>query len=325
MVTPHIRRREAPRACSGAQARTRRREGASSGREGGSAALRLLTICARRARRLRYLIVAMRSNFNVSRALASPRLRAFALLLVTSAASCGGSSGPPAASQSEASKADADKAAKEKAAAEEVKKAAEAAERELPTTCTPDEKGVCLPPEAWVKRLCGGAYPDVALRMFAKGTPWTRAYLRRTMDAWNASGGSSSNDKVEVDEEVILLVHRMPDTGGMQVSGGAGGSYEALRWDGTCVSLMSEEVTTRLPPKAKSAKIPWKNLDLSTREALAADAKVGAVVADQRKECKGATFGGVSDKCVKADAKLSVVIVDYVRNGGTLPAPETRP
>ncbi|HLM73190.1 MAG TPA: hypothetical protein VK459_10880, partial [Polyangiaceae bacterium] len=60
--------------------------------------------------------------------------------------------------------------------------------KELPTTCTPNEAGLCVPPEEWVKRLCGGSFPDVALAMFGKGTPWTRGYLRRTMDAWSASG-----------------------------------------------------------------------------------------------------------------------------------------
>lgn len=237
-------------------------------------------------------------------------------------AGCGSSAPPPAAAPSDTSKAAAEPAPKKDAEADAAAQAA--AEKAVPTTCTPDANGLCAPPAAFVKHLCAGAYPDVALVFFGKGTPWTRGYLRRTMEAWNASGGASSNEKVEFDEEVILLIHRAPDTGGMQVSG-AGGSYEALRWDGTCVSLMSEEVTTKLPPKAKYAKIPWKTLDVKTRDALAADSKVGAVVTDYRKECKGASFGEVSTKCVKADQKLSVVIVDYIRGGGTVPAPASLP
>jgi hypothetical protein len=161
--------------------------------------------------------------------------------------------------------------------------------------------------------------------MFAKDTPWTRAYLRRTMDAWSASGGASSNEKVVFDEEVILLVHRAPDTGGMQVSGAGGGSYEALRWNGTCVSLTAEEVSTRVPPKAKHPKIPWKSLELKTREALEADEKVGPAVTEQRKECKGSTFGEVSAKCEKADEKLSGIIVNFIKSGGTIPKPEALP
>lgn len=245
-----------------------------------------------------------------------------AAVLIPLIAGCGSSPPPPAAPPSDASKEAAKPDPKKAAEAEAAAQAA--SDKTVPTTCTPDANGLCAPPVAFVKHLCAGSYPDVALAMFGKGTPWTRGYLRRTMEAWNASGGASSNEKVELDEEVLLLVHRAPDTGGMSVSG-ATGSYEALRWDGTCVSLTSEEVTTKLPPKAKYAKIPWKVLDVKTRDALAADEKVGAVVTDYRKECKGASFGEVSLKCVKADQKLSVVIVDYIRGGGTVPVPASLP
>jgi hypothetical protein len=64
---------------------------------------------------------------------------------------------------------------------------------------------------------------------------------------------------------------------------------------------------------------------LKTREALEADEKVGVVVTEQRKECKGSTFGEVSGKCAKADEKLSGVIVNFIRNGGTVPTPESLP
>jgi hypothetical protein len=38
---------------------------------------------------------------------------------------------------------------------------------ELPTACDGKASKVCTPPAAFVKRLCGGAFPDVALAMFA--------------------------------------------------------------------------------------------------------------------------------------------------------------
>ncbi len=198
------------------------------------------------------------------------------------------------------------------------------AAKTLPADCTPDEHKLCLPPAEWAESLCGGSFPEVALAMFGKGTPWTRGYLRRSVEAWNASGRASSNEKVEFDEEVILLVHKAAATGGMVVSG-ATGSFQALRWNGTCVSLMGDEVTQRLPPKAKFAKIPWKTLDFKTREALMAQEKIGPLVEEQRKECKGASMSEPSAACKKIDAKLSATIVEFIRSGGALPAPENIP
>jgi hypothetical protein len=115
-----------------------------------------------------------------------------------------------------------------------------------------------------VKELCGGFYPDVALVMFAKESPWTRAYLTRDVQAWNASGGASSADKLVFDEEVLVLFHREVDQGGVVVSGASGG-YDVLRWDGSCASLAGEELTQKRPPKAKSARIVWKSLSLAKR------------------------------------------------------------
>jgi hypothetical protein len=175
-----------------------------------------------------------------------------------------------------------------------------------------------------VKELCGGFYPDVALVMFAKESPWTRAYLTRDVQAWNASGGASSADKLVFDEEVLVLFHREVDQGGVVVSGASGG-YDVLRWDGSCASLAGEELTQKRPPKAKSARIVWKSLSLANRDALAADERVGAKLAAQRKECKGVTFGSVSDKCVRADAALGLGVVEYVRGGGSVPSLVTLP
>jgi len=195
---------------------------------------------------------------------------------------------------------------------------------ELPTACDGKDDKVCLPPAAFVKHLCGGAFPEVALSMFAKGTPWTRAYVRREVEAWNASGGASSSDKMVADEEVLLVTHRAADTGGMTVSG-ASGSYDVLRWNGTCASLMGEEVSTKPPPSPKSARIPWRSLGEPVREALLADEKLGKIAAERKKECKGATMGEVSGKCEKVDTQLSAGIVSYVRGGGKVPPPSKMP
>jgi hypothetical protein len=250
--------------------------------------------------------------------MARPWILAAAALL----AGCGGAPLPASAPAPAASADPAASAAKDpSASANEAPKPS----TELPTSCEARDDKLCLPPAAFVKRLCGGFYADVALSMFAKGTPWTRGYLRREVEAWNASGGVSSADKLVFEEEVLLVVHREADAGGMVVSGSSG-SYDVLRWDGTCASLMGEEVTTkppRVPPK--HAKIPWKSLGEPLREALLANEKIGKVSAERKKECKGATMGEVSIKCVKADTMLSVSVVEYVRSGGALPPPSKMP
>jgi len=191
---------------------------------------------------------------------------------------------------------------------------------ELPTACAAGDDKMCMPPKPFVKRLCAGFFPDTALAMFKKGTPWTRGYMRMNVEAWNASGGASSSDKLVFDEEVLIVTHRSADTGGMTVSG-ASGSFDVLRWDGTCSSLMGEEVTTKVAPAPKHAKIPWKSLDEKLKEALLSDAKIGKIAAERKKECKGATVGEVSLKCIKADDGLANAVVDFVRGGGAVPQP----
>lgn len=191
---------------------------------------------------------------------------------------------------------------------------------ELPTACAEGDDKMCLPPKGFVKRLCAGFFPDTALAMFKKGTPWTRGYLRMNVEAWNASGGASSSDKLVFDEEVLIVTHRSADAGGMTVSG-ASGSYDVLRWDGTCSSLMGEEVTTKVAPAPKHAKVPWKSIDDKLKEPLLADAKISKLAAERKKECKGATTGDVSLKCIKADEGLNNAVVDFVRGGGAVPQP----
>lgn len=195
----------------------------------------------------------------------------------------------------------------------------------IPDACDDPSAKMCLPPAKFVKRLCASFYPDVALAMLAKGTPWQRAYLRvKSVEAWNASGGMSSADKVVFEEELLVVSRREAKTGGIQVSG-AGGSFDVLRWDGTCASLMEDEVSLKPYATPKHAKIPWKSLDDKVRDALSANDKIGKAYALRRKECKGATMGDVSLKCVKADDKLNAAVFEYVRGGGSMPTPAKLP
>lgn len=188
----------------------------------------------------------------------------------------------------------------------------------IPTTCNSNGK-VCLLPESFVKKLCDNVHPDIALAYFGKGTPFTRGYLKGATEAWNASGGATSGEKFVFDEEVIVVRARENKTG-IEVSGASGG-YDVLRWDGSCATLSGEELTFSVAPKPKTAKIEWRYLSDATQAALLKDDKIAKINKTRRDECKGATMGDVSKKCVKAVDELGEAIAAYVRGGGEIPLP----
>lgn len=204
------------------------------------------------------------------------------------------------------------------------KKAPETTDDSAPVPSRCAKTNPCVPSAEYVKRLCKVVYPSVALSFFRGGTPWQRGYLRRKTEAINASGGVSGEGYLEFDEEVIVLQQRKSDYGGMQVSGAMGGYY-VLRWDGTCNDISGEELTFDKPPQAKTAKIEWRFLDENTQDALRADTKLNELVNARRRECKGASSGEVSKKCVDLDRKLTDSIAKAVRAGIELPAPMKHP
>jgi len=192
---------------------------------------------------------------------------------------------------------------------------------ELPTRCAEGSPArLCLPDKAFVERLCGGSYPDVALVMFHKKSPWTRGYVTRAIDAWNTASSLQSASKLSIDEEVILVKKR-DNPGGMVVSGASGG-FEALRWDGTCVSLGGDEVRMHPNGTPKAAPIPWRKLDDRTQHALLDDPRVKESYELRKKECQGASTPA---QCDRAESALSRGIVGFVRNGGAVPSPSSRP
>lgn len=193
----------------------------------------------------------------------------------------------------------------------------------VPTQCVKSGR-FCLPDQKFSKRMCNAGSPSLALYLFGNGFGYTRGYLTRKTQAWNAAGGASDNSFLEFDEEVLLLVERGGDKSGMQVSG-AGGGYEALRWNGLCVTLAKEEVTLDKPPTPKAAKVEWRFLDDNVQAALREEPAINAAVVKRRQECKGAVSGDVSLTCVKADDKLTQVLVDYLRKGGKVPVPSKLP
>lgn len=239
--------------------------------------------------------------------------------LLLALAGCGGAKEPAKAPAPASDAPTAETSAKPEAKAAP----AAAGPAELPASCEAKE-GYCMPPASYVKKLCSGFHPEVALAMLGKGTPWTRGYLKMDVDAVNASGGVSSGDKLLFDEEVIILIRRKADTSGIQVSGGGDG-FDVLRWDGTCATLSGEELTTKAPPKPKNAKLLWKDVPDAAQAKLLDDAAIAKINGNRKRECKGVTLGNVSDKCVKAVDQLSAAIVTYVRGGGAVPTPAAIP
>jgi len=233
---------------------------------------------------------------------------------------CGGAQAAPAAPAPAAEQAEAAPAA---APSAEAKSSAESAPITVPTSCVKSGR-FCLPDQKFSKRMCNSGSPSLALYLFGNGFGYTRGYLTRKTQAWNAAGGASDNSFLEFDEEVLLLVERGGDAGDMQVSG-AGGGYEALRWNGLCVTLAKEEVTLDKPPAPKTAKVEWRFLDDNVQAALREDATINGAVSKRRQECKGAVSGDVSMACVKADDRLTRVLVEYLRKGGKVPVPSKLP
>jgi hypothetical protein len=215
-------------------------------------------------------------------------------------------------------------ATKESSADADAAKAEEEA-KNIPEACAGESKDPCQMPKAFVKKLCGGVFPELALMLFQKGTPWKRGYLSvKEAAPFNGLGGPSAEEKLVYEEELLVLTEMKAQTGGMQVSG-AGASYDVLRWDGTCATLSAEEVRFATPAKPKHALIPWRILEDATQNALLANESLAKVAAERKKECKGATMGSVSAKCEKADRSLNDLVVEAVRTGTTVPKPSKVP
>lgn len=185
----------------------------------------------------------------------------------------------------------------------------------------------CLPPSRWVDKLCSGVHPEVALHMFRGGSPWKRLYSRARAPAYNGAGGPSlADERIEKGEELIAL-RRNSDargSGAGEMSVGDTAGYDLLRWNGSCVTLHDGEYSPKAPRRLEFARVEWRWLGDEVRSALQSDGNVKQAYVARRKECKGATLGLVSRKCVEREQSLVAAIVDYVRSGGPLPAPTER-
>ena len=184
------------------------------------------------------------------------------------------------------------------------------ASSKLPTDCADKSADVCTLPGDVVERLCAKPHQDVALALFGKTTPFTRLYLKGKMD------------ELAFDEEVLALRFHAQPKGGIQVGSGVG-TYDVLRWDGSCSRAVDADMITKSrPARPKTARVLWHRLDDKTQTALIVGSDpVKQAHSKRGKECKGAMSGDVSAACEKADASLGSAIVEYVRGGGSVPEP----
>ena len=101
--------------------------------------------------------------------------------------------------------------------------------------------------------------------------------MRRNTEAWIATGRRTSLSNMMLDEEVIVLEQRTL-RGGVVMNGSAV-NYEVLRFDGTCVSLMGDEITFRKPPvPPRYAPVQWERLNPAVTSVLVEDGKVRSTV-----------------------------------------------
>jgi hypothetical protein len=210
----------------------------------------------------------------------------------------------------------------------DAKPAAAAADAgKIPDGCEGGASGSgCVMPRAFVKGLCAKAYPDLAIYFFRKGSPWRRAYVGvKEVAPFNGLGGPSAEEKLVFDEELLILSEKKADTGGMQVSGASGSTFDLLRWDGTCATMNASELRFDSPPKPKHAPVIYRFLDDAIQQALDKNDKLETAVTTRKKECKGATMGNVTAKCEQADKKLNDLIVEVVRGGADVPVPAKHP
>ncbi len=188
------------------------------------------------------------------------------------------------------------------------------AEIDMPSACANPDASICTPPESFTRELCKSKHPDLALALFGKQTPFTRAYLRLNTQAWYAGARLTAPADLRLDEEVLILADRT-QTGGFSVGGG---SFDVLRWDGQCVSLMADEVSLKRPAAPTVAPIVWRRLLDDTQAALRAAPRIELALTRSRERCKDDRG---APECVEANEGLSLTIAGWVRSGGDVPEP----
>jgi hypothetical protein len=182
---------------------------------------------------------------------------------------------------------------------------------EFPEACANDNApGTCGTPGAFAHEICAGsAKPDVALRLFAKGSPFTRGYVRRDIEAWY-TGSRSAKAALKREEEVVVLRHPSPK-GGIIINGGDT-PFDVMRFDGACATLGPDEVSLKRPGAANHPPVPWRQLDPRTKEALRSDPGVAKASAAYEEACNGREGAA----CGWAKTRLTGAVLRFIGRGG---------
>ena len=175
-----------------------------------------------------------------------------------------------------------------------------------------DGDDACFASESYRSWLCGRSDPAAAVAMFRKGTPWMRGYVSRDLESWDP-GRRSQKVRLALDEEVLVL-HPYTPSSGVVVVGSTNtqgwSSVDAIRADGTCVSLMADEITSKRPPAPKHATIAWERLTEQVRGELLSSPELKKKADQMLKACgAGAPSGAAIAGCSKAKNKLTDAVV----------------
>jgi hypothetical protein len=254
--------------------------------------------------------------------------RVVAFLMAAGAAGCGSHPParapaaavvkPPAVSQSEAA------AESDAQPAVEVRASSKAVTRDVPSDCPGPG---CTPPRSFAEKVCSSKYPELALFLFSRGTPWQRMYVKaERVEPVNTYDGERSERWLTFGEEVLVLQEHGPGAGQkVMVSGPS--DVDVLRWDGTCATIRKEMLVTYVPAPMDGARIVWRYLDVSVQDALRADQLVDRAQAAERTSCRGSSVKNPGDACDKAMKRLTDVIMLTLKRekGVVLALPEARP
>jgi hypothetical protein len=202
----------------------------------------------------------------------------------------------------------------------------EAVTRDVPANCDGTAPG-CTPPRSFAEKVCSSKYPELALFLFSRGTPWQRMYVKaERVEPVNTYDGERSDRWLAFGEEVLVLREHGPGASQKVVISGPT-DVDVLRWDGTCATIRKEMLVTYVPAPMDSVRIIWRYLDADVQEALLADELVVRAQDAERKACRGSSVKHPSEACEKAMKRLTDVIMLALKRdkGVVLAAPQARP